>query len=211
MYKRYPPPQAGESYWGGKQSSFVSGAMNYYHDNRAFFTSEDYGYFSSAIGRMKDGYEYAKNNIKALTGDIKDGETIKFVAHSMGSAFAEGMASYLIESGYTVEEIVHLNAYQAADIRTNQTPSVKTIDYQNVDDWVINYIPFFTSPGQIQGADYVIHEQSNDPDLSTRHRTPMNMGEMFWKGLDKKKVQSSQLIDSPIKRNIEYDEEKKAF
>jgi hypothetical protein len=202
-------PPAGEPYWGGKQSSFVKGAINYYHDSKTFFTSEDYGYLSSAVGRIAAGYEYAKNNIDAFAGLIKDGETIKFVTHSMGSAFAEGMAKYLIESGYTVEELVHLNAYQAADITTNQTSYVKTVDYQNVDDWVINDIPFFSSPGQIQGADYVIRELSQDPDLYTRHRTPMNVGGEFWKGLDRKKVQSSQFVDSPIKEKVK--DEKNVF
>ncbi len=125
----------------------------------------------------------------------------------MGSAFAEGMAKYLIESGYKVSELVHLNAFQAADIITNPTPFVMTVDYQNVDDLVINHIPFISSPGQIQGADYVIREPSNDPDLSTRHRTPMNIGAKFWKSLNLKKVRSSKIIDSPIKGKMYKDDE----
>ena len=47
----------------------------------------------------------------------------------MGAAFAEGIASYLIGHGYRVEEIVHINPFQAADITTNADPNVKTLDY----------------------------------------------------------------------------------
>ncbi len=56
-----PPP--GEQYWGGVNSSFVQGATEYYQDFNTYFTSVDYGKFSSAYARMLDGYEFAKNNI----------------------------------------------------------------------------------------------------------------------------------------------------
>lgn len=66
----------------------------------------------------------------------------------MGAAFAEGIASYLIGHRYRVEEIVHINPFQAADITTNADPNVKTLDYQNTDDIVINQIPLVSSPLQ---------------------------------------------------------------
>ena len=80
----------------------------------------------------------------------------------MGAAFAEGIASYLIGHRYRVEEIVHINPFQAADITTNADPNVKTLDYQNTDDIVINQIPLVSSPGDIRNADHRIREKSNE-------------------------------------------------
>lgn len=115
----------------------------------------------------------------------------------MGAAFAEGIASYLIGHGYSVEEIVHINPFQAADITTNASPNVKTVDYQNSDDWVINKTPFVSSPGDIQNADYHIREKSNDSDFATRHRSPIDLqGKSFWNNLLKRT--KGPIIDSSV-------------
>ena len=191
-------PPAGEKYWNGKNSSFVQGAKHYWGDNNVFFTKEDYSNFSSAQARISAGYRYAEHNIKALVSGIKPGETFKFVTHSMGAAFAEGIASYLIGHGYRVEEIVHINPFQAADITTNADPNVKTLDYQNTDDIVINQIPLVSSPGDIRNADHRIREKSNDSNIFTRHRSPIDsQGGNFWKRI-RKKI-SSSLVDSSIR------------
>lgn len=126
---------------------------------KSFFTDKDYKPSSSAKSRISAGYRYAEDNIKKIVSGLKQGETFKFVTHSMGAAFAEGIASYLIGHGYSVEEIIHINPFQAADITTNASPNVKTVDYQNSDDWVINKTPFVSSPGDIQNADYHIREK----------------------------------------------------
>ena len=192
-------PPAGSSYWNGEKSSFVQGAISYWKDRNIFFTKQDYSYFSSAQDRINAGYKYAQNNLDLLVAGLQNGESFKFVTHSMGAAFAEGIANYLLEQGYKVEEIVHINPFQAADISTNLSPQLKTTDYQNTDDWVINKIPFFSSPGKIENADYYIRENSNDSNLRTRHRSPIDsQGKSFWRKIDEKKIKSS-FIDSPIK------------
>ncbi|TAF31281.1 MAG: hypothetical protein EAZ57_00180, partial [Cytophagales bacterium] len=193
-------PQAGEPYWNGKNSSFVTGAKSYYDDNKTHFTSEDYDYSSSAKERAEDGYAYAKANFETLAGDLADGETFKLVTHSMGAAYGEGIAKYLQEKNITVESIVHINPYQAKDITTLNPKSnlTETIDYQQTDDWVIDDLPT-ASPGDIKGADFKIREKSGDDNWGTRHRSPIDQqGRGFWKNLDRKKLQFSP-VDSPIK------------
>ena len=190
-------PPAGEQYWNGRKSPFIQGAIKYWNDKEIFFTDKDYKPLSSAKSRISAGYRYAEDNIKKIVSGLKQGETFKFVTHSMGAAFAEGIASYLIGHGYSVEEIIHINPFQAADITTNASPNVKTVDYQNSDDWVINKTPFVSSPGDIQNADYHIREKSNDSDFATRHRSPIDsQGKSFWNNLLKRT--KGPIIDSSV-------------
>jgi hypothetical protein len=93
---------------------------------------------------------------------------------------------------------VHINPFQAADITTNADPNVKTLDYQNTDDIVINQIPLVSSPGDIRNADHRIREKSNDSNIFTRHRSSIDsQGGNFWKRI-RKKI-SSSLVDSSIR------------
>ena len=204
-------PKAGESYWGGQNSPFILGAKEYFHDTRTMFTEVNHNMLSSAKERYWNGVLYAKNNLNNITMGLKDGETIKFVTHSMGAAMAEGMAQYLTKQGYVIEEIVHINAFQAADITTiaPNSNAVKTTDYQNTDDWVINKTPLVSKPGQIMGADYIVREKSSSS-AEYIHRSPISeQGVDFWKTLSKKQTRSS-FIDSPIK-NINYNNFKNGF
>ena len=87
-----------------------------------------------------------------------DGRKIFFVSHSMGAAFSEGMADYLIEQGVPVEALIHFEPYQAARIESNGNMSnVMSIDYQDKQDWVIKYI----NGGEMPGSDYHIRTDSN--------------------------------------------------
>ena len=190
-------PSVGEQYWNGRKSSFVQGAIKYWNDKNIFFTEKDYSNFSSSHSRISAGYKYAEDNFKSLVSGLQEGETFKFVTHSMGAAFAEGIVSYLIGHGYQVDEIVHIYPFQVADITTNAAPQVKTVDYQNTDDWVINEIPFVSSPGDIQNADYHIRELSNDSNFTTRHRSPIDsQRKSFWNKLQKRI--KGPIIDAPI-------------
>ena len=194
-YIGFGSPPAGASYWNGLHSGFVQGASHYFNDRNIVFLPMEYRWYSSAADRMNDGYKYAKANLISLTKNIKNNETINFVTHSMGAAFAEGMASYFIEQGFIVAEMIHINAFQADDITTihSQDNSTFTTDYQNTDDWVINKIPFLSSPGDIHGADSKIRRNSKDPNKMTRHRSPIDkQGANFWKTLkDKQKDEDS--------------------
>ena len=194
---------SGDPYWGGLNSSFVDGAKSFFHDNNVLFPATDYTWGSSADLRTFDGFNYAKEHFGVLTSGIKENETFKFVSHSMGAAFAEGMALFLDMKGYDVEQIVHINAFQANDIVTMTPNSNKTIttDYQNTDDYVINYTPFVSSPGNIHGSKYIIREASNEI-WKYIHTSPISaQGSEFWKNLRSKQL-DIPLVDSPVKYNI---------
>lgn len=157
--------------------------------------------FSSAADRRAAGLEYAKSNFADLTkGMTKDNDVFKMVTHSMGAAFGEGIPEYLKGEGWQVETIVHINAFQANDITTTDPHSnaeTKTIDYQNSDDWVINNTPT-ASPGNIQGADSKIREQSGHSNWQTRHMSPIwQQDKSFWNQLNDK-ILKGGFIDSPI-------------
>lgn len=177
------------TYWGingSKPSPFITGALNYFHDDNYRILAADYGWTSTAEDRFKIGYEYAKNNIDLLTMDLKAGEQFNFVSHSMGAALTEGIAKYLNEKGFGVSNIVHINPYQAADISTLE--SANTIDYQNIDDPVIHFIPF-SSSGKIQNADQYVREFS-DESLYYRHFWPISLGKNFWDRLERNSYRS---------------------
>lgn len=203
-------PAAGKPYWN---KDFVNGAMGYFKDNRAKFTKYEPSKFSSAAERKTAGIEYAKSNLEALTnGMTKDKDVFRMVTHSMGAAFGEGIAEFLKGEGWQVETIVHVNPFQASDITTTDPSSnaeTTTVDYQNPDDWVINDTPT-ASPGDIQGADAKVREQSGDSNWKTRHTSPIwQQGNGFWKKL-RDKILNNSPKDSPIPNSSNKENSKTA-
>lgn len=181
--------KAGPMYWGGCNSSFVTGAKIYFNDNNILFVPIKHNPFSSASDRFILGYNSAIRNVNVLTSKLKEGETIKFVTHSMGAAFAEGMAKYLVEQGYDIGQIVHINAYQAHDFTSlGFYENTQTTDYQNTNDPVINNIPFFCSPGYVLGSQFVIREKADDSFLQIHSSPIFSQGINFWKTLHNKQI-----------------------
>ena len=180
---------AGEEYWtqSYKRYNFVNGAKKFFNDNNVLFIPVKHSMSSSAHERWQKGYDYAKHNIIWL-GDLKKDETIKFVTHSMGAAYAEGMATFLIKNDYPVTSIVHTNAFQAADIESIglNNKNVNIIDYQNIEDWIINKIPYSSSPGFIKGANFIFRESNGYHGVDRilhSHTYPIDFGKTFWKNL----------------------------
>ena len=182
----------GKPYWNKR---FIEGAKNYYSDYKSFFsdvTFLNYKYISADY-RFKAGYKYAEEHFNDLISDLGENETFKFVSHSMGAAFAEGMAKYLEEHGYKIEAIIHINAYQASSV-PSLTKAIVT-DYQVVGDPVIFFSAHFNPilgfpfgpPGFIRGADKHIRRFSNNY-LKPKyiHMEPINSGPEFWESLDRK-------------------------
>lgn len=117
-YLGFGSPKGGDAYWNGISSSFVKGAQSTFNDyTTPFFTNYDYQYLESAsVYRESLGYQYAKENYKALTEGMKSGEKFNFVSHSMGGAFSEGMMKYLREQGWETDNAVFLNAWEPTKI-----------------------------------------------------------------------------------------------
>jgi RHS repeat-associated protein len=107
-------------YWG---PSLIQGFKRTYQDNNDMYVNGSDGNLgaSMAYQRYDLGYEYVMKNLDKIKKEA-NGETIKIVSHSMGSAYSEGMISALVEKGFTVEEVVHLSACDAADIVIGSNP-----------------------------------------------------------------------------------------
>ena len=147
---KFGAKKAGPDYWGGSSSRFVKKAMSSLKDNSIGFIPVKHKILSSAKGRKRLGYEYAKQNYFALISDLKEGESIKFISHSMGSAFAEGMAEFLISQNTDVSTLIHFEPYQAAEIKSvGENTNVLVIDVQTEGDWVIDMV----GEGEIEAAD----------------------------------------------------------
>ncbi len=181
---------AGKPYWtfNSKDYSFVNGAAKFFNDKKVNYPEFKHGTTSSALERWEEGYKYAERNIVYFKKMVKGDETIKFVTHSMGAAYAEGMAEYLLSHKMPVSDLVHLNAFQANDIKSvgSKYNNVRSIDYQNSDDWIINKIPFLSSPGNIHGASVTIREESpykSSDNILYTHKYPLSMGKSFWEHL----------------------------
>lgn len=179
----------GKKYWSRE---FRNGATKYFTKNTEglleTYINHDPDGFSSAEERFEDGYNYAFDNYFELTqGMNKKDDYFNFVSHSMGSAYAEGIAKYMIEMGWKIGTVVHINAFQAADIISQKNFSfkdrTKTIDYQNTDDPVINN-PIRSSPGDIQGADEKIRVNSGVKAWDWIHASPIGSGVNFWQKLN---------------------------
>ncbi|MBR1558393.1 MAG: hypothetical protein IJ647_11715 [Prevotella sp.] len=84
--------------------------------------SYDYDYLMSASSvRESLGYQYAKDNYKALTNGMKQNkDKFNFVSHSMGGAFSEGMIRYLAEQGWETSNAVFLNAWDPSKITNKE-------------------------------------------------------------------------------------------
>ena len=147
-------PEGGSAYWGGERSSFVENAKTILSDDNVLFLDVKHKPASLARSRFISGYQYAKENLDYLISDMEKGESFKFITHSMGAAYAEGMASLLLEQGHPVEMMLHFSPYQAVQIKTVGTRSdVLTISFRTLLDPVLLLDGI---GGNIRGADYTV-------------------------------------------------------
>lgn len=158
--------------------SFTEGARNFFQPANSHLPAIDFKPLSQNAKRFKYGYQFWQS----LKADIHP--TIHLVAHSMGCAFAEGLASAAEEDDYIIGKVVYINCYQARKLAVS-TKRQFTVDYQFLDDPLINS-PFLSHaghaiPGDIQGADYKLRIYSGIKNPLKRHRAPMGQwGYHFW-------------------------------
>ncbi len=103
----------------------------------------------------------------------------------MGAAYGEGVAQILIENGIEVEQMIHLNPFQAGDIESVSAEyNTTTIDYQNPNDLVVSMLPE-AKPGNIGGASAYVREFAKSWNPATWHKYPISQGSNFWTNLSK--------------------------
>ena len=181
-------PPAGVAYWNGANSSFVRGAKKFFLDPHVYFVEAKHNVFSSANGRMKNGYNWAKENIEILTKGMSNGEAFELVSHSMGGAFAKGVENYLKDNGYKVKSSVFINTYQVDNIVNPVDNRTTYIDYQNTNDPVLFWFDLNKGHGKLMNATKNIREKSNNSFWNI-HRDPIGQGELFWKKLKVKMME----------------------
>ena len=172
---------SGANYWGGNNSSFVTGAQKYFNDNdKPYFTDNDISYMkSSTMMRYQSGYNYAKRNYAEITEGLSKGEDVfYFVSHSMGGEFSEGMATYLIENGWNVNTMMHFNAWLPTEMYGTEGPI--RVDLTTTDDIVQGLSIPVSGDRNIPNADYRIRKKS-DKGFYFRHADLISNDEI-WKG-----------------------------
>lgn len=112
------PNSGGQGYWQYFSLTFLRDSRSFmgvksYESDVFVDGSSLYGGDMSGSDRYAAGRRYAEENYEALVKGLKKGETFKFVSHSEGGAYAAGMASYLMERGQTVENMLYLSPDEA--------------------------------------------------------------------------------------------------
>ena len=184
-YLGFGSPDGGATYWNGANSSFVKEAQETFNDfDTPYFTNYDYSIFEgSTIVREYVGYNYAKDNYKALTAGMKPGaDKFNFVSHSMGGAFSEGMIRYMAERGWETENAVFLNAWDPTQINSKNEHT--RIDATCTNDPVqFLSVPLFDSP-DIPYSDKVIRIKSNET-IKYIHRDLIDVNSNYlWELID---------------------------
>lgn len=119
-------------YWSSSKEpdEFIHAAIKYFNDEHVFegsFINGSGDWFGSmAWSRQASGRKFALEYAKRLDPIKKQNETLKFVTHSMGAAFAEGMIETLVSEGFIIEKVIHFAPAHAKDIRIH--PSGAQID-----------------------------------------------------------------------------------
>lgn len=171
----------GAGYWLGANSPFIKGAHTLLNSQLPpHFTDIKHRALSSVTDRVLAGWKYAKENEHLLAGDLSPvSDRFNFVTHSMGAAFAEGMILFLQEEAYTVGNVIHFNAFQAAAITANRRSNLPgcVIDYQSTNDPLINN-PVYAKPGEISNADLKIRHKSKTY-FFKRHRDPIESAQSW--------------------------------
>ncbi|OXB11850.1 RHS repeat domain-containing protein, partial [Flavobacterium reichenbachii] len=149
----------GKGYWG---TGFGLAAQRFFKDYSKVRDS-DYIDGSSSFGgdmsgqdRYNSGYEYAKNNLAALTDGLKEGEEFNMVTHSEGAAYGAGIAAYLISAGYKVNTVVHLSADEGDEFTTPSQPNTYQFAYDDgfFGDFITGSLPIKGTDKFGIGADY---------------------------------------------------------
>lgn len=145
MAKKVIGMVGGEGYWGTK---FIRSAMAFLNDENKDFVDGRGAWNSTGEERFNAGYEYAKTNLKKITANMVEGESIKVVSHSMGAAYAEGMIKYLQEQKISVEKVIHLSPADPSAFSASSVPTLQL----NIENDVVLFYKNFGENNRIEGV-----------------------------------------------------------
>ena len=124
------PGGPNEAYWNFFDKGFTGSVKNFYKDNKYLYLdgSSRMGFDQSGGDRFRRGQKWARKNYESVMGGLANGETIKLVGHSEGSAYAAGIANYFIKKAKkdgkesVVESILHLSPDEADEFDNPKGP-----------------------------------------------------------------------------------------
>jgi hypothetical protein len=124
-----------EAYWNYFDDRFVSAVKGFFNDGKTQFVdgSSRMGFDQSGGDRYKRGQKWAKANYESVMAGLSDGETVKLVGHSEGSAYAAGIADYFIKrakkdgKGSVIESMLHLSPDEADEFNNPKEPTTYRI------------------------------------------------------------------------------------
>jgi RHS repeat-associated protein len=141
VWDRYPSQwmDPGEYHYEYKESyAFDREVMSLFNDFNALYRDGAIGGYAPLNGmdaqeRHLEGYKMAMMDAKGIIQNLKPGETIKIVSHSMGGAYAKGYVEGLLEyikvnnvADVKVEIEVDFAPFQPDDSYNSANPNVPT-------------------------------------------------------------------------------------
>lgn len=146
----------------------------------------------NAEDRYNAGYTQGSKSAGYIAGQLEEGETVKFITHSMGAAYAKGMIQGLLENGFD-PSLIAFEADFAPFQPTKQSAvqGVPTFQFTNKDDDVANNSLLGSPFGQIKGASLF----SVDEDKSKGHSMPYFQEAISSLPAGKYKIKNGQFIN----------------
>ncbi|PLK42108.1 hypothetical protein C0V77_22610 [Emticicia sp. TH156] len=129
------PGEAGKGYWNYFDRGFIGSVTSFFKDQKTDFVdgSSRMGFDQSGSYRFRSGQKWAKKNYESVMAGLADGETIKLVGHSEGSAYAAGIADYFIKRakkdgrGSVIEFMLQLSPDEADEFDNPKEPTTYRI------------------------------------------------------------------------------------
>ncbi|MGV3631912.1 MAG: hypothetical protein ACO1O6_11945 [Bacteroidota bacterium] len=123
-------------YWTEKGTQFPDAAALWFDIPELYFVNGEGRWYSTAESRFRNGWQYAEAQMHTFKGYRE----ICFVSHSMGAAFAEGMAFCLMQQGLKVSRIVHFSVADAESLRIpSETLSINRIQLEMQGDRTLQW------------------------------------------------------------------------
>ncbi len=164
----------GAGYWSKEVKTRAKNAL---HDQDAYFVDgEGYG-LGSGSGRRLSGELDDKNVneiIRLYQEELKKdpNATIKFVTHSQGAQYAEGLAKALKKRGFKIEIAIHLQPSNSGDCAYDETAIEQRIGVYTEGDWVANKT----------GQRFRYGENVEITEDKTRYKGLLSYKLNYWKG-----------------------------
>ena len=134
-----------QAYWGkfddpfierykGEGVSYVDGAMGGWANTVNTLSRGLFGLFDDSMhniiseSRFNHGYALGKSQADQIRSQLAEGETVKIISHSMGGAFAIGLAIALKEAGLPIDYHLAVAAFKSGKLDIGDVVTYTVMD-----------------------------------------------------------------------------------